>query len=59
MKGIASKGNSIIFTSSEIEEILDLSDRVIVLRDGRIVGIIPQKDFSEKKIIRYADGLSS
>ena len=57
MKDIASEGSSIIFTSSEIEEIIDLSDRVIVLREGHIVGIIPREDFSEEKLIKYADGL--
>jgi ABC-type sugar transport system ATPase subunit len=57
MKDITSKGNSIIFTSSEIEELVNLSDRVIVLREGHIAGIIPKENFSEKKIMEYADGL--
>lgn len=57
MKDVTSKGNSIIFTSSEIEELVNLSDRVIVLREGHIAGIIPKENFSEKKIMEYADGL--
>ncbi len=38
IRALAAEGKSIIFVSSEIEELPKVCDRVVVLRDGRIVG---------------------
>ncbi|KUO49882.1 MAG: hypothetical protein APF76_00580 [Desulfitibacter sp. BRH_c19] len=44
------KGTAIILVSTELEEILSLSDRVLVLNSGEIAGILSQKD-ATKEII--------
>ena len=38
IRGFANQGMSVILVSSELEEILELSDRILVMRHGRIVG---------------------
>ncbi len=53
---LASQGKAIIFISSEMEEILGVSDRVIVMHEGRISGEVMKKDFSERIITEYAFG---
>ncbi len=48
------KGASIILISSEIEEILGMSDRIIVLTNGRISGQMTRQEATKKKILKYA-----
>ena len=54
---LASKGISCIFISSELEEILGMCTRVVVMREGKITGILSEKELSEKEIMLYATGL--
>jgi ribose transport system ATP-binding protein len=49
-------GVGIIMVSSELPEILGLSDRIIVMRDGRIAGRFDRKDASEEKLMAAAIG---
>jgi len=46
----ATAGTAILLVSSELDEILALSDRIAVLRDGRIVGMLPRSLASAEKI---------
>lgn len=54
MEDLASKGKSIIMISSELSEIQRLSDRVIVMCEGRITGELDIKDATQEKIMAYA-----
>ncbi|MGY4284664.1 ribose transport system ATP-binding protein [Bradyrhizobium sp. LM2.7] len=51
VRQLASEGVAIIYTSHRIEEVLDLADRVTVLRDGRRVVTAPIGDLSRGAII--------
>lgn len=51
---LAAKGVSIIVVSSELPEILGICDRVLVMKDGSIVGDLSVKDTSEEHIMQYA-----
>jgi ribose transport system ATP-binding protein len=51
IRQLASEGVAIIYTSHRIEEVLDLADRVTVLRDGRRVVTAPIGDLSRGAII--------
>lgn len=51
MSDLVSKGCAIILISSEIEEIIGMSDRILVLSMGKIIKEIPQKDATKDKII--------
>jgi ABC-type sugar transport system ATPase subunit len=48
---IASKGTSVIVVSSEIEDVLALTDRVFVMRDGRIATELVGPEATEEKIL--------
>ena len=56
MNDLAAQGKAIIFISSEMEEILGVSDRVIVMHEGRISGEVTKDKFSEKIVTEYAFG---
>jgi len=51
---LISKGASVILISSEIEEILGMCDRVLVLAGGRIVCDVPRSEASKEIILDYA-----
>ena len=50
------KGLSIIMISSEMPEIMGLSDRIIVLHNGKITGEFLAEDATQEKIMRCAVG---
>lgn len=49
---LSKEGISVIFSSSDISEILSISDRVAVMRNGRIVEILKRKDFDKEEVLR-------
>ena len=57
LKQLASTGIACIFISSELEEILGMCTRVVVMREGHITGILDQEEMTEKEIMLYATGL--
>ena len=50
----AQQGMAVIVISSELPEVIGLSDRIIVMREGRISGEVSRADFSEEIILKYA-----
>ncbi len=54
MEELASQGKSVIMISSELAEIQRLSDRVIVMCEGRITGEVDIKDATQEKIMALA-----
>jgi len=46
----------IIFISSEIPEIMAVSDRIAILHEGRLAGILKREEVTEKKLITFATG---
>lgn len=51
---LAAKGKAIILVSSELPEILGMSDRIVVMCEGKITGIIDRKDATQEVIMKYA-----
>jgi len=51
---LACEGKSIIMVSSEMPEILGMSDRVLVMSRGQITAILDRKDADQETIMRYA-----
>jgi len=58
ISGLAEKGMGIIFISSELPEIISVSDRIAVLHEGQLAGILKREDVTEEKLIAYATGYS-
>jgi ribose transport system ATP-binding protein len=53
---LAAAGSGVIFISSEIEEVMAMTDRLLVLRRGEIGGEFARADFSKESILRAAFG---
>ncbi len=51
---LAGEGLSIILISSELPEILAMSDRVVVMHEGTVTGVLDKEDICEEKIMAYA-----
>ena len=58
MSELAREGLAVIMVSSELPEVLGMSDRVIVMREGRIVGEFSRHDATPEMLVRAAAGIS-
>ncbi len=56
MSKLAQEGKAIIMISSELPEILGMSDRVLVIHDGRVGGVFDRQDATQENIMRAATG---
>ncbi|MEF9974386.1 MAG: ATP-binding cassette domain-containing protein, partial [Clostridia bacterium] len=54
MEDILESGKSIIMVSSELTEIMGMSDRILVMREGKIVADLDRAQFAEDTILNYA-----
>lgn len=54
MRGLADAGVFILMISSDMEEVLGVSDRIAVMREGMLTGIVEAADFSEEKVMKLA-----
>jgi ribose transport system ATP-binding protein len=54
MNELVKKGMSIIMISSEMPEIINMSDRVYVMNDGRVTGCLDHEDVTQEKIMQLA-----
>ncbi|MFZ3582761.1 sugar ABC transporter ATP-binding protein [Loktanella sp. DJP18] len=57
MTELAAAGLSVIMVSSEIPEVLGMSDRVIVMREGRMVAELTGDDLTPETLVRHAAGI--
>ena len=57
MNALAAEGKAIIMISSEMEEILGMSDRILVLHEGRIAGELAKERFSQENVLTLASGM--
>ena len=56
MKGLAAEGKSILFISHKLNEIMEVSDRVTVLRKGRYVGTVNTSETTKEELSRMMVG---
>lgn len=59
METLADQGVAILFASSEMEEVIGMSDRTLVMHEGRIAGQLERHELSEEAIMRLATGATS
>lgn len=59
LRELASTGIGVVVISSELPELIGLSDRVIVLHEGRLTGELSAAELSEEAIIALASGLEA
>jgi len=51
---LAGEGKAIIMISSELPEVMGMSDRIVVMHEGTMTGLVERKDFSSELILKYA-----
>jgi ribose transport system ATP-binding protein len=56
MSQLAQAGMGIIMISSELPEILGMSDRILVMHEGRVAAILDRSEATQEKIMAYASG---
>lgn len=56
IRELSNQGVSIIVISSEMEEVLGISDRIAIMHEGRITGVLEREQFSEEAVMAFATG---
>ncbi len=56
LRAMAAEGHSLIFISHKLHEVLDISDRITVLRNGRLVGTVSAADATKEGLARMMVG---
>jgi ABC-type sugar transport system ATPase subunit len=59
MLGLLARGAAIVMVSSELPEVLGMSHRVLVVRDGRIRAEFARADATPDKVIAVAAGVAA
>jgi ABC-type sugar transport system ATPase subunit len=54
MSELASQGLAILMISSELPEVLGMSDRILVMREGRVTGLFDRSEATQEKIMQAA-----
>ncbi len=54
VENIVKEGISVIIISSELPEVIGLSDRIVVMKDGRISGVVTHQESTEDKLLGLA-----
>jgi ribose transport system ATP-binding protein len=56
MRGLADRGVAVLMISSDMEEVIGVSDRVAVMHEGRVAGTLGRGELSEAAVLRLAIG---
>jgi ribose transport system ATP-binding protein len=56
MRGLADAGVAVLMISSDMEEVIGVSDRIAVMHDGQISGTLERPEFSELRVLELAVG---
>ncbi len=56
IRRLANEGTTILLISSEMQELIRLSDRVVVMREGVVQGFLNKDELSQDAIMRLAMG---
>jgi len=56
---LAKRGLAVILISSEMPEVMNMSDRMMIMNEGRITGELSHSDYSQELILKYAMGVAN
>jgi ribose transport system ATP-binding protein len=56
MRGLADRGVAVLMVSSDMEEVVGVSDRVAVMHEGRVAGVLDRYEVNEPNVLRLATG---
>ena len=51
---LAGQGRSIIVVSSELPEVMGVADRIVIMHEGYVSGVLDRSEFSQETIMKYA-----
>ena len=54
----AEQGNAILMITSEMEELLGMSDRILVIYEGQVAGELAKEEFSQNAVLELASGMT-
>ena len=57
MRSLANAGVAVLMISSDMEEVIGVSDRIAVMQEGRISGFLDRSEFSEHNVLQLAVGV--
>ena len=57
MNQLAEEGKAVVMISSEMQELLGMSDRIIVMHEGKIVGELSHEQATQEEVLRLASGV--
>ncbi len=56
LRRMVSEGHSLVFISHKLHEVMDISDRVTVLRDGKVIGTRPTREVTRDELVKMMVG---
>ena len=56
---VQKQGLAIILISSEMPEVMNMSDRMMIMREGHIMGELSHDEYDQERILKYAMGVSN
>lgn len=59
VRRVAAEGAGVVFISHRLDEVLDIADRVVVLRDGRTVADVPVEGLDHDALVEFVTGASA
>jgi ribose transport system ATP-binding protein len=59
MRQLAQAGVAVLMISSDMEEILNVSDRIAVMHEGKLTGILRREECTEENVMRLAVAASN
>ncbi|NUU33319.1 sugar ABC transporter ATP-binding protein [Arthrobacter sp. C9C5] len=59
IRALAAAGTAVIVVSSELPELIGLTDRIVLLHEGRVAGDVPAADTDEEELLTYCYGRAS
>ena len=57
IEDLAKEGQAIVMISSYLPELLNMCDRILVMHEGEVAGVIPREEFSEERVMALAAGM--
>jgi ribose transport system ATP-binding protein len=59
LRGLADQGKAVLLISTELPEILAISDRIVVMHEGRVAGELSRSEATEERVMAMAAGQTS
>lgn len=56
IKGFAAKGNSVVFITHKLKEVMEVADRIVVMRDGVVAGTVLKNETNERELAKLMMG---